>query len=112
MRLIDADALFGEYERAAWYNNADRDEIAEEVLLQMPTIDPESLRPKWISVEDRLPEVGRSVIAFNAHAKCAAEAVYKGDGKFLQFRWAARLQEQEVTHWMPPPEPPDTEDCP
>ena len=39
MRLIDADALFKEFERTAWYNNADRDEIAEEVLLQMPTID-------------------------------------------------------------------------
>ena len=39
MRLIDADALFKEFERTAWYNNADRDEIAEEILLQMPTID-------------------------------------------------------------------------
>lgn len=39
MRLIDADALFKEFERAAWYDNADRDEIAEEILLQMPTID-------------------------------------------------------------------------
>lgn len=39
MQLIDSDALFKEFERAAWYNNADRDEIAEEILLQMPTID-------------------------------------------------------------------------
>ena len=39
MRLIDADALFKALERAAWYNNMDRDEIAEEILLQMPTID-------------------------------------------------------------------------
>lgn len=39
MRPIDADALFKEFERTAWYNNADRDEIAEEMLLQMPTID-------------------------------------------------------------------------
>lgn len=63
---------------------------------------------KWIPVTERLPEVGRSVIAYNALAKCAAEAVYKGEGKFLQFRWAARLQEREVTHWMPLPEPPTT----
>lgn len=39
MRLIDADALFKAFEKAAWYNNMDRDEIAEEILLQMPTID-------------------------------------------------------------------------
>jgi hypothetical protein len=63
----------------------------------------------WIPVTERLPDVGRSVIAYNAPAKCAAEAVYKGEGKFLQFRWAARLQEQEVTHWMPLPEPPKGE---
>lgn len=61
---------------------------------------------RWIPVTERLPEVGRSVIAYNAPAKCAAEAVYKGGGKFFQFRWAARLQEQEVTHWMPLPELP------
>ena len=39
MRLIDADALFKAFEKTAWYNNADRDEIAEEILLQMPTVD-------------------------------------------------------------------------
>ena len=64
---------------------------------------------EWISVKDRLPEIGRSVIAYNAPAKCAAEAMYKGEGRFLQFRWSARLQEHEVTHWMPLPQPPKGE---
>ena len=39
MRLIDADALFKEFEKAAWYNNMDRDGVAEEFLLLMPAID-------------------------------------------------------------------------
>ena len=39
MRLIDADALFAEFENVDWYNNADRDEIAELLVLQAPTID-------------------------------------------------------------------------
>ena len=39
MRLIDADALFKAYEGTGWYNNADRDEIAERLLLEQPTID-------------------------------------------------------------------------
>lgn len=38
-RLIDAKALFQEFERAAWYDNADRDEIAEQILLEMPAVD-------------------------------------------------------------------------
>ena len=62
---------------------------------------------EWIPVTDRLPEIGRSVIAYNAPAKCAAEAMYKGEGRFLQFRWSARLQKHEVTHWMPLPLAPE-----
>ena len=38
-RPIDADALFAEFENVDWYNNADRDEIAELLVLQAPTID-------------------------------------------------------------------------
>ena len=40
MRLIDEDTLFTEFESAAWYCNMDRDEIAERILLQTPTVDP------------------------------------------------------------------------
>ena len=38
-RYIDADVLFAEFENVDWYNNADRDEIAERLVLQAPTID-------------------------------------------------------------------------
>lgn len=37
-RLIDADALFDKFEEVGWYNNADRDEVAEKILLDAPTI--------------------------------------------------------------------------
>lgn len=50
MRLIDADALFKAFENAAWYNNADRDDVAEELLLNAPTIDVEPVRHgHWIA---------------------------------------------------------------
>ena len=39
MRLGDLDALYAEFEKAAWYNNADRDDVAETLLLDAPTID-------------------------------------------------------------------------
>lgn len=38
-RYIDANTLFAEFENVGWYNNADRDEIAEPLILQAPTID-------------------------------------------------------------------------
>ena len=58
MRPVDADALFKAFEKAAWYNNADRDEIAEEILLQMPTIE----QLTWVSVDERLPNHGDIVL--------------------------------------------------
>ena len=45
MRLIDADFLFEKLDENSWYNNADGD-IAEDLVLSAPTIDPESLRPR------------------------------------------------------------------
>lgn len=36
--LIDADKLFQVMENTGWYNNADRDEVAEELLLNAPTV--------------------------------------------------------------------------
>lgn len=41
MRTIDADALFRAMEEAEWYNNCDRDVIAEKLVLDAPTIEPE-----------------------------------------------------------------------
>lgn len=40
MRLIDADALFETMNRASWYNNADRDDVALELILKEPTVEP------------------------------------------------------------------------
>ena len=85
-----------------WGSNTS-EEIADHLISNGVTVQ------EWIPVKDRLPEIGRSVIAYNAPAKCAAEAMYKGEGRFLQFRWSARLQEHEVTHWMPLPELPKGE---
>ncbi len=48
MRCIDADALFREMEKAQWYNNADRDEIAEELVLNAPTIEPQRKKGMWL----------------------------------------------------------------
>jgi len=48
MRLIDADALFRAMEETGWYNNAERDVIAEELVLKAPTIEPERKKGKWI----------------------------------------------------------------
>ena len=37
-QLIDADKLFQMMENTGWHNKADRDEVAEELLLNAPTV--------------------------------------------------------------------------
>ena len=38
-RLIDADELFKDFENAKWYDNNDRDLVAEDILMDAPTVD-------------------------------------------------------------------------
>ena len=58
----------------------------------------------WIPVTERLPQIGRNVLMFSAKGRCA-EGEFSGSG-WWQFRWGAWISEQEVTHWMPLPDPP------
>ena len=80
---------------------------------------------KWISVDDRLPEDsgyylvvhrdkynGSISIAFDMYVKCNVGEWWESEFACditKQFLWATRLQDQEVTHWMPFPHPPKGE---
>ena len=62
MRLIDADALFEAIRDAKWYDNADRDEVALDLVEAAPTITPEP-------------------IVYCADCKYAEEGIFKGNHK-------------------------------
>ena len=80
---------------------------------------------EWISVDDRLPEdsgyylvvyrdkYNESIsIDFDMYVKCNIGEWWESEFACditKQFLWATRLQEQEVTHWMPLPQPPKGE---
>ena len=80
---------------------------------------------EWISVEDGLPEDsgyylvvyrdkynGSISIAFDMYVKCNVGEWWESEFACditKQFLWATRLQDQEVTHWMPFPHPPKGE---
>ena len=80
---------------------------------------------EWISVDDRLPEDsgcylvvyrdkynGSISIAFDMYVKCNIGEWWESEFACdiaKQFLWATRLQDQEVTHWMPFPRPPKGE---
>lgn len=89
MRLIDADDLLKEAERDKNFRLV----IPECRVRRMPTIDLESLRPRWIPVSDRLPETGE-VLATNGDVIAVAPAS------------SVRRKDTYITHWMPLPELP------
>ena len=56
---------------------------------------------EWISVKERLPEVGLLVIV--------TDGQLAGTGWFVGNEWRAHfpLDSRSITHWMPLPEPPE-----
>lgn len=52
MRLIDAQAMLQEFEDADWYDNRDRDAVAETILFDMPTVEVEYVKQgSWIKYD-------------------------------------------------------------
>lgn len=69
-------------------------------------------KPRWISVEERLPEVDQPVMIC-AFGKSVGEGVYRGHDGFhhvwKMYASSGTYWDDEVTHYMPLPEPPKEE---
>ena len=61
----------------------------------------------WISVKDRLPEVGKVVLAFGTRS--ATTCQFQGITNKNNLWWWKGHTIKKVTHWMPLPEPPKEE---
>ena len=126
MRLIDADALSEEIEslkvsvsgRPATWDEAKADIL--QVIDEQPTVDAaDVLRNQWISAKERLPEPAETVNK-NYEDEFSLSGTVLTFGKdgfaiamverdehheiFVSFDGDAI---EEVTHWMPLPEPPE-----
>ena len=61
-------------------------------------------QPRWIPVEERLPDNDQGYfIVWSGSCNYAGEAVWDG----YTFRWIANDNNACATHWMPLPEPPE-----
>ena len=57
---------------------------------------------EWISVDDRLPEQGEEAICIAADGDMMI-------GKYTEWGWMFPCYFEDLTHWMPLPEPPKGE---
>jgi NTP pyrophosphatase (non-canonical NTP hydrolase) len=93
------DLLFNRGQRRA-LTNAIQDIIAVKPVNQ------------WISVKDRLPEIGRSVLIY--YPKWDGDEIQAakldGDGITFDICGEFNIGTRAITHWMPLPEPPKERD--
>lgn len=130
-RLIDANALRRKIEK--WKNEADKGSLfydsvegfaydeALDAIDTAPTIGTETLRPQWISTKKMLPEKGKEVLVYTTlNCGTITVATLERSGGSLIGKeggiWFLYLGDEgviatseEVTHWMPMPEPPKEE---
>lgn len=69
----------------------------------------EAQQPRWISVGERLPEDGQKIIAtFRDNGGRVVDQARYSNGEFDFASWAY-VWGDNVTHWMPLPQPPEEE---
>ena len=83
----------------------------EAIPYNTPAIDPESLRPEWVSVKDRLPEENKDVLVFTELGKMAV-AFYEGGIYWYLYigdngEGGYELNGEKITHWAQLPKPPE-----
>lgn len=83
--------------------NYECDQIDNDALAYIQYL--EAKQPKWISVEERLPDkAGKYIVCTKKNAVyCTAFRFFHGRGYF------ASDSNTHITHWMPLPEPPEVE---
>ena len=101
-RLIDADALMVELMDSD-LDHLQRDDWREviQIVTDAPTIAPE---PHWIPVEQALPEDERNVL-ITYYDEITVGWYRASEDTWLIYEGDANVEPEEVTAWMPLPEP-------
>ena len=91
-------------DRVGWMEASDRaSEAGMQYNFYKDALEALENQPKWISVEERLPEAKKDVLACGDVIKTAYT---RGAGEGW-FTYDGNKQLHNVTHWMPLPEPPE-----
>lgn len=96
--------LFGQCSTALQEVITDQKEIFELILTALRSM-PETTKPGWISVKERLPERFEPVLV--CREKNGSPYVEQGHKDVGEWWKVYGTRTKQVTHWMPMPEPPE-----
>lgn len=98
MDLIERDALIAEYDRV----HVGAPGGARKLMQDAPAVN------RWIPCSERLPEKNVEVLAYSPYWGKIVVAMWGGE--YWLEQWTDDdLEQSEITHWMPLPEPPESE---
>ena len=97
-RLLDTDAV-RQSKTASWL----LDQVLHDIQA-MPTLTPPN---DWVSVEERLPENHAQVLMWSAKWKIAEAGSYYNQHFWVYSEIGDAYIADDITHWMPLPEPPE-----
>lgn len=103
MRLIDADNF---YIPKGFFNDGINVPKIFKLLKMQSTIDPATLAPKWISVEERLPNPRTVCLGYYKHSYCDNDGFWIISTVLFDGEKFKVGSDYKVTHWMELPEPP------
>ena len=102
MRRIDADALIGDLHNCTFLDGDDRS-IVYNVIQKQPTVG------NWVSVKDRLPEVGEKCLIRDKTDVTTARLTDK-EHQIWQWEDSDFYGRGGITHWMPIPPGPEEDE--
>ena len=124
--LISRSALIKKIESTGWYHISERGNLAtganselhtplfkaDDIFTALENAPAVDVGPKWISVEDRLPENGQVVLCWYEYFRFGNyNQMYRtyGIGYYFHGNWGGEVaqgQHSKVLAWMSLPEPP------
>ena len=93
-----------------WYNaKSEACKMGAEALRELDAKEKQKPMTEWISVKDRLPEIGECVLTLDKWGHIRDRELFMFKSGFICFRPDGLVPVKDITHWMPLLLPPKEE---